>query len=49
MKKIGTHLFLMDSGERFCVVLDKTTGVPFIILIYILLMNIEIVESLYRP
>lgn len=28
MKKIGTHLFLMDSGERFCVVLDKTTGVP---------------------
>lgn len=28
MKKIGTRLFLMDSGERFCVVLNKTTGVP---------------------
>ncbi len=28
MKKIGTRLILMDSGERFCVVLNKTTGVP---------------------
>lgn len=28
MRRIGATLFLMDSGERFCSVIDKTTGIP---------------------
>ncbi|WP_240347015.1 hypothetical protein [Pectobacterium brasiliense] len=28
MKKVGINLFVMGSGERFCNILDKDTGVP---------------------
>ena len=28
MKKTSINTFIMSSGERFCLVLDKETGVP---------------------
>ncbi len=35
MKKTTINTFIMSGGERYCLVLDKGSGFPFIILLYI--------------